>query len=46
LIIGKMNKAFDEVYAMANKLNSDLRTAAMAIAVDRVVRAMKVRGML
>lgn len=45
LIVSRMEKAFNEMYKMHGKLgNVDFRTAAMAIAVDRVVRAMKFRG--
>ncbi|WP_369611592.1 Glu/Leu/Phe/Val dehydrogenase [Sulfurisphaera javensis] len=47
LIIQRMENAFEGVYQKYNKLeDQDLRTAAMAISVERVVNAMKARGML
>ncbi|MDT7873194.1 MAG: glutamate dehydrogenase, partial [Sulfolobaceae archaeon] len=47
LIVSRMEKAFNSVYSMYNKLgDQDLRMAAMALAVERVVNAMKVRGMI
>ncbi|MCG3108542.1 Glutamate dehydrogenase 2 [Metallosphaera sp. J1] len=47
LILGRMEKAFNEVYNKYNSLgDQDLRTAAMVVAVERVVRAMKVRGLI
>jgi len=47
LIVSRMEKAFNSVYGMYNKLgDQDLRMAAMALAVERVVNAMKVRGMI
>jgi glutamate dehydrogenase (NAD(P)+) len=47
LIVSRMEKAFNSVYDMYNKLgDQDLRMAAMALAVERVVNAMKVRGMI
>ncbi|BCU67044.1 glutamate dehydrogenase [Sulfolobales archaeon HS-7] len=45
LIISRMEKAFDEMYKEYNKLgDQDFRTSAMAIAVERVIKAMKARG--
>ena len=47
LILSRMEKAFSEVYNKYNSLSDqDLRTAAMVVAVERVVRAMKVRGLI
>ena len=47
LIVRKMEEAFNAVYQKYNKLgDQDMRTAAMALAVERVVNAMKIRGML
>ncbi|BFI76232.1 Glu/Leu/Phe/Val dehydrogenase [Sulfurisphaera ohwakuensis] len=47
LIIQRMENAFEGVYQKYNKLgDQDLRTAAMAISIERVVNAMKARGML
>lgn len=47
LILSRMEKAFSEVYIKYNSLSDqDLRTAAMVVAVERVVRAMKVRGLI
>ena len=47
LIIRRMEEAFNAVYQKYNKLgDQDLRSAAMAIAVERVVNAMKARGMI
>jgi glutamate dehydrogenase (NAD(P)+) len=40
----KMTKAFQDVEAYAKKENSDLRRAALVIAVNRVVSAMKLSG--
>ena len=40
----KMLSALDKVYRKYYKLGSDLRTAAYAVAVERVVNAMKLRG--
>ncbi|AWR99659.1 Glu/Leu/Phe/Val family dehydrogenase [Metallosphaera hakonensis] len=47
LILTRMEKAFNEVYNKYNSLSDqDLRTAAMVVAVERVIRAMKVRGLI
>ncbi|BFI73629.1 glutamate dehydrogenase 2 [Nanoarchaeota archaeon] len=48
MIIDKMEKAFNDLYNYySNKLSDyDLRTAAMALAIDKVVKAMKIRGVL
>ncbi|WP_338602278.1 Glu/Leu/Phe/Val dehydrogenase [Sulfolobus tengchongensis] len=48
LIIDRMTNAFNTLYDYHQKKleDKDLRTAAMALAVDRVVRAMKARGLL
>jgi len=47
LIISRMEKAFNGVYEEYKKLgDQDLRTAAMAIAIEKVVNAMKARGMI
>ncbi|ACP34974.1 Glu/Leu/Phe/Val dehydrogenase [Sulfolobus islandicus L.S.2.15] len=48
LIVDRMNNAFNTLYDYHQKKleDHDLRTAAMALAVDRVVRAMKARGLL
>ncbi|RDD53896.1 MAG: Glu/Leu/Phe/Val dehydrogenase [Candidatus Korarchaeota archaeon NZ13-K] len=40
----KMTKAFRDVYEMHKELKVDMRTAALALAVKRVVRAMELRG--
>ena len=42
----KMIPALDRIYKRHYSLNVDLRTAAYALAVERVVRAMKLRGWL
>jgi|GEM_PF-4530021 len=47
LIMSKLEKAFEETYKMGEKLgDQDLRTAAMSIAVKRVVDAMRLRGLI
>ncbi|ARM75659.1 Glu/Leu/Phe/Val family dehydrogenase [Acidianus manzaensis] len=47
LILSRMEKSFNEMYNKYNKLeNQDLRTSAMVVAVERVVNAMKVRGLI
>ncbi|MCI2415117.1 MAG: Glu/Leu/Phe/Val dehydrogenase [Candidatus Aramenus sp.] len=47
LILSRMEKAFSEIYKKYNDLgDQDLRTAAMVVAVERVVRAMRARGMI
>lgn len=48
IIVDRMNNAFNTLYDYHQKKleDQDLRTAAMALAVDRVVRAMKARGLL
>lgn len=40
----KIKKAFDEVVRYSHRTNVDLRRAALAIAVQRVVTAMKLSG--
>jgi glutamate dehydrogenase/leucine dehydrogenase len=39
-----MSKAFNEVYATAQRYGTDMRTGAYILAVDRVAEATKVRG--
>jgi Glutamate dehydrogenase/leucine dehydrogenase len=47
LIMSKLEKAFEETHKMGEKLgDQDLRTAAMSIAVKRVVDAMRLRGLI
>ncbi|MEW9491971.1 MAG: Glu/Leu/Phe/Val dehydrogenase [Candidatus Aramenus sulfurataquae] len=47
LILSRMEKAFSEIYKKYNDLgDQDLRTAAMVVAVERVVKAMRARGMI
>lgn len=47
LVISRMEKAFNAVYTEYQKLDDvDLRTAAMALAVERVYKAMKAMGQL
>ena len=47
LVISRMEKAFSAVYTEHQKLGDvDLRTAAMALAVERVYKAMKAMGQL
>jgi len=47
LVISRMEKAFNAVYTEYQKLGDvDLRTAAMALAVERVYKAMKAMGQL
>ncbi len=47
LILNRMEKAFDEMYKKYNKLgDQDLRTSAMVVAVERVIKAMKSRGLI
>jgi glutamate dehydrogenase/leucine dehydrogenase len=40
----RMAKSFNDVYNMHKELKVDMRTAALALAVKRVVRAMELRG--
>ncbi len=40
----KMTKAFRDVYNKHNELKVDMRTAALVLAVERVVKAMEIRG--
>jgi glutamate dehydrogenase (NAD(P)+) len=40
----KMTKAFWDVIAAKEKYNIDMRTASYAVAIQRVVDAMKARG--
>ncbi|MCQ4366920.1 MAG: Glu/Leu/Phe/Val dehydrogenase [Sulfolobales archaeon] len=47
LVISRMEKAFNAVYTEYQRLGDvDLRTAAMALAVERVYKAMKAMGQL
>ncbi|MEM3940100.1 MAG: glutamate dehydrogenase, partial [Saccharolobus sp.] len=48
LIITRMTNAFNTLYDYHKRKleDQDLRTAAMALAVDRVVSSMKARGLL
>ncbi|AWR94620.1 Glu/Leu/Phe/Val family dehydrogenase [Acidianus brierleyi] len=47
LILSRMERAFDEMYKKYNKLgDQDLRTSAMVVAVERVIKAMKSRGLI
>ncbi|MDK2886615.1 MAG: glutamate dehydrogenase, partial [Thermosipho sp. (in: thermotogales)] len=39
-----MKKSFDNVYATKQKYNTDMRTAAYIVAIDRVASAVKKRG--
>ncbi|HKZ88108.1 MAG TPA: Glu/Leu/Phe/Val dehydrogenase [Candidatus Bathyarchaeia archaeon] len=41
----KMTKAFDDVYALSQKEESDLRTAALMLGVGRVANAIKMLGL-
>ncbi len=41
----KMTKAFDDVYALSEKEESDLRTAALMLGVGRVANGIKVLGL-
>ena len=41
----KMTKAFDDVYALAQKEESDMRTAALMLGVGRVANAIKTLGL-
>jgi glutamate dehydrogenase (NAD(P)+) len=41
----KMTKAFDDVYALSKKEESDMRTAALMLGVGRVANAIKVLGL-
>jgi glutamate dehydrogenase (NAD(P)+) len=41
----KMNKAFDDVYTLSQKEESDLRTAALMLGVGRVANGIKVLGL-
>jgi glutamate dehydrogenase (NAD(P)+) len=41
----KMTKAFDDVYALSQKEESDMRTAALMLGVGRVANAIKVLGL-
>jgi glutamate dehydrogenase (NAD(P)+) len=40
-----MEKAFDEIYELAQKEKADMRTAAYILAIQRVAKAIKVRGL-
>lgn len=47
LILSRMEKAFNIIYEKEKKLgDQDLRTAAMVVAVERVLKAMKARGLI
>ena len=39
-----LSRALDEVFAKANEQKLDMRSSAMLLAVDRVVQAVKIRG--
>lgn len=39
-----MNKAFDEVWALAKQYNVTLRTAAYMVGIDRIAQTVKLRG--
>ena len=41
-----MHNAFDDIWNLAKERNLSLRTAAYTIAIERVVKAMKLKGML
>jgi glutamate dehydrogenase (NAD(P)+) len=41
----KMNKAFDDVYTLSRKEESDMRTAALMLGVGRVAKAIKTLGL-
>ena len=41
----RMSRAFQQVWDKARELDSDLREAAMVLAVERVVQAMRLRGL-
>lgn len=41
----KMNKAFDDVFDLSKKEESDMRTAALMLGVGRVASAIKTRGL-
>ena len=40
----RMRQGFEDVWATARRLNTDLRTGAMALAVSRVAEAVRLRG--
>jgi glutamate dehydrogenase/leucine dehydrogenase len=40
----KMVKAFNDVYEASKKYKTDMRTAALTVAVSRVSQAIKLRG--
>jgi len=44
-LLKAMEKAFDEVWRMANENNLDMRTAAYSLAVQRVAEAIQLRGL-
>lgn len=44
LILSRMSKAFEEVYRKANEMKVDFRSAAMIVAIERVVKAMEIKG--
>ena len=44
-LMEKMSKAFDDVYALSMKEESDMRTAALMLGVGRVANAIKTLGL-
>ncbi|HEY8498061.1 MAG TPA: glutamate dehydrogenase, partial [Limnochordales bacterium] len=40
----RMRQSFEDVWTMARRLGTDLRTGAMALAVSRVAEAVRLRG--
>lgn len=42
----EMNQGFDQIYELCQKKNCDLRTSSYVMAVDRIIRAEKLRGNL
>ena len=43
-ILVRMNSAYDQVLEMSKRHNTDLRTGAFILAIDRVVRTLSLRG--
>jgi glutamate dehydrogenase/leucine dehydrogenase len=41
-----MHRAFDDIWNLSKERDLTLRTAAYTIAIERVVKAMKMKGML
>ncbi len=42
----KMKEAFETVYSRWQKLKTDMRTAAYVLAVEKIMKAEKLRGMI